>query len=231
MGLSKPIILSSLLVLSLSACQSTPWKEYNTGDPVKAVSQKDQILASARQATLEKNYVEIRSGALKTAEDAYRQSPSDPYAALNYAQILRRVNMPGQAEMVLKPFVDNPSVAGEGMLLEYAKLKLATGDFDTAQMMAQEANFQSESAESTMILGIALDAQGHHVAAENHFRQALNNAGADAVLKNKITNNLAVSLIAQGRRNEADLMLSQVTAIDTQNDQIIEGNRKLAQQL
>ena len=231
MATVKTILLSTALVMSLSACASTPWREFNTGDPAGVKTDKEQILASARKATMEKKYEAVRNGDLDAAEEAYKASPDDAYAALSYAKILRQVNMIEQADMVLKPFAEDPAQAGEDVLVEYAKIKLVMGEFDVAQMMAQEASFINENPNSLMVLGIALDAQGHHTAAEEQLRKALDGVGMDIALKNKIMNNLAVSLISQGRRNEAALVLSQIQDAGGANVQIIEANRKLAEQL
>ena len=231
MATIKPLLLSTALIVSLAACTSTPFRELNSGDPVKSTTDKEQILNSARQASLGKKYEQVRNGDLSSAEDAYRNSPSDPYAALSYAKLLRSVDMYEQADLVLKPFADNPAQASEAVLLEYAKLKLITGDFDSAQMLAQEANFMTDSPESLMLLGVALDTQGHHEAAETHFRQALANVGMDIKMKNKIMNNLAISLLSQGRRNESVVVLSQIQDAASSDNGVVQANRQLAENL
>ena len=227
----KPLLLSTALIITLTACESSPFRELNTGDPVNPEADKARIMESARNVAMEKKYAEVRHGDLDAAEEAYRAAPNDVYAAMSYAKILRRVNRHEQADLILKPYAADPAQAGEDVLLEYSKLKLAMGDFDTAQMMAQEANFISNSSESLMLLGVALDAQGHHTAGEKHLRQELDKVGMDVALKSKIQNNLAVSLMAQGRRNEASVILSQIQDTASNNLDTIEANRQLAEQL
>lgn len=230
----KPLLLSTALLISLTACQSAPWREFNSGDPVRTNptdAQKANLFASARMATLENKYPEVRSGQLSAAEDAYRNAPHDQSAALSYAKVLRQVNMLEQADMVLKPFADDVETANEDLLIEYSKVKLAMGHMDEAQILAQEAGFKGNSAASMMILGVALDAQGHHAAAEQKLRQALDVVGMDIGLKNKILNNLAVSMIGQGKQAEAQIILSQIQDVAGSNSSIIDANRSLAETL
>ncbi len=234
MAMFKPLLMSTVLLVSLSACESMPWKEYNQGDPVRSVpsaEQKADLLAQARRTTLENKYPEIRSGQLDAAEEAYRNAPQNQDTALAYARLLRHVNMVEQADMVLKPFAENTDMASEELLVEYSKLKLTMGQMDQAQMMAQEAGFKGNSPSSLMILGVALDAQGHHVAAEQQFRAALQGVGMDIDLRNKILNNLAVSLMGQGRKDEAQSVLAQIRDSAGSGNTVIEANRKLAETL
>lgn len=231
MALLKPVLLSTVVIASLTACQASPWREPNAGDPVKASARKEQLMNTMRMASLEEKYEVVRNGDFAAAEEAYRDNPDDPYRALTYAQILRQINMPEQADLILKPFVDDPALAGEDIMVEYAKLKLSMGDFDTAQVMAQEASFMNDSPQALMLLGVALDAQGHHEAAESNLREALTMVDMDIDLKNKILNNLAVSLMAQGRKNEAAVILSQIVDTAGNSANIVAANRELAEKL
>lgn len=235
MAMMKPLLLSTALLVSLTACETMPWREFNTGDPVRSSmttkQQKTDFLESARQMALENRYPEIRNGQLAAAEEAYTKAPHDADAALAYAKLLRRVNMVEQANMVLTPFARYPETATEDMLVEYAKVKLALGQLDEAQMMAQEAGFKANTASSLMVLGVALDAQGHHVAAEGKFREALQNVGMDIDLRNKILNNLSISLMGQGRQEEAKIALSQISDVAGGSGSVVDANRKLANNL
>lgn len=231
MAFLKPVILSTMVVLSLTACQATAWREFNTGDPVQATDRADRIREAVKMASLEKRFEIVRNGTYAAAEEAYRNDPKDPFAALSYAQILRQINMPEQAEIILKPLAEDPVLAGEDIMLEYARVKLTLGDFNAAQVLAQEASFMNDSADALMLLGVALDAQGHHEAAESNLRDALDMAGMNINLKNKILNNLAVSLMAQGRKNEAELILSQIIDVAGAGTSVVAANRELAEKL
>jgi len=202
----KKLFLLIPLVFALNACEAVP-NEFGYGDPIKPLTKKEKMQITARNALLEQQYTNIEQGALTDAEKSYRSSPKNPNMAFKYAHLLRKVNMVAQADMVLKPFAIDPKKANEDILVEYAKIKLKQGDFETAQIFAQEAMQKLDSAQSRMVLGIAVDAQGHHQAAENHFRQALSKATLDVDLQNSIKNNLALCLIAQNKNAEAQSLL------------------------
>ncbi len=220
-----------LLMTSVSACTTAP-KEFGHGDPVKPMTQKEKMLMSARNAALEQQNSNIEQGSLSSAEKAYRASPKNPVTAFEYAHLLRKVDMVGQAEMVLKPFAIDPKKANEDILLEYAKIQLKKGEFDAAQLYAQEAMMIVDTAQSRMVLGIAVDAQGHHQAAENHFKVALEKAALDIDLQNSIKNNLALSLMAQNKTREAQSVLSSIKNPSNDFDAgTIDANRYLSKKL
>ena len=226
----KSVSLVTILLLSVSACAPVP-KEFGN-DPVKPLTQSEKMMISARNAAIENQYQNIKSGDLARAETAYRTNPKNVSAAMAYAQLLRRVNMAEQADLILKPFAINPLYANEDVLVEYAKLKLQQGDFESAQIFAQEAYTLNQSPKSQMVLGVAVDAQGHHQASENHFRQALEKANMDIDLKNAILNNLALSLIAQNKEAEAQSILSNLSSKTSVMDAgKVNANKTLASRL
>lgn len=225
-------ILSLTVLLAVSACQTAP-HEFGGGDPVMPLTSKDKMKISARNAILEDRYKNIERGALASAETAYRNSPSDPNLSLNYARLLRQVEMIDQAKMILKPFAVNPDKADIGILVEYTKIKLSLGDFEGAQIFAQEAIIkQPDNASALMVLGVAVDAQGHHQSAENHFRHALLNSKTNLDLQKLIKNNLALSLIAQGKNTEAHSILSGLKNIsDGLKYGTVQANKSMADNL
>ena len=219
------------LAVILTACSTVP-DEYGLGDPVKPMTEREKMTASARNAALESRYDFLKVGELSAAEKAYRNNPKDVLAATHYASLLRRVNMAGQAQMILKPFAANPVTADEIVLIEYAKILLQNGDLDGAQRVAQEAFLQNGSPASQMVLGVAVDAQGHHQAAENHLRQALEKATVDSKLRAAIKNNLALCLLSQNKVAEAESLLSSINGSDlTDNALTVDANAALASDL
>lgn len=227
----KKIILLSALVLSVSACQTVP-DEYGHGDPVKPLTKKEKMQMTARNALLENQRSDIEKGALAKAEKAYRSAPKNKIAAFEYAHLLRKVGLVGQAEMVLKPFAIDPKKANEDILLEYAKVQLKKGEFDTAQIYAQEAMMMLDTAQARMVLGVSVDAQGHHQAAENHFRKGLEMSSLDVDLQNSIKNNLALSLMAQNKTREAQSILNSIKPASGDVDaDIVEANKLLSNKL
>ena len=227
----KSVTLLSLLALtSLSACKTTP-DEFGLGDPVKALTPQEQVMVSARNAALEAQYKHIEKGALSHAEKQYRNTPN-AQNALHYTNLLRQVNMVHEAQMILKPFAIDPARTSPDILNEYTKIKLSLGDFEQAQIFSQEAMTLDEmNAESQMLLGITVDAQGHHQAAENHFQQALIKANLRPELQSTINNNLALSLLAQGKNDEANALLQKVNGSSLQQNTVINANKSFVKKL
>jgi len=227
----RQLILPILAAAMLTACATAP-DEFSNGDPLKARTPAEQAMVSARNAALESVNADIKRGELSSAEKTYRAAPGNAQGALSYAKLLRKVNMAEQADMILKPFVINPKTATNEIFLEYAKLKAQLGDFKAAQALAEEAMMISDTARSRMVLGIAVDAQGHHQAAENHFRAGLVKVGMDMDLKNSLLNNLALSLIGQDKMSAARQVLSEIQPSQSHLRQgTVNQNKKLAEKL
>jgi Flp pilus assembly protein TadD len=223
-------LLSLLILPALSACKTTP-DEYGLGDPVKPLTQHEQIMVSARNAALESQYRHIEKGALSNAEKQYRNVPN-AQNAMRYTNLLRQVNMVHEAQMILKPFAIDPTRTSPKILNEYAKIKLSLGDFEQAQIFAQEAMTLDEmNAESQMLLGISVDAQGHHQAAENHFQQALIKSKLNPELQSTINNNLALSLLGQGKNDAANAVLQKIHGSSLQQNTVIDANKSFVKKL
>ncbi|PCI00051.1 MAG: hypothetical protein COB76_04350 [Alphaproteobacteria bacterium] len=201
-------ILSLCLVLSMSACKTVP-SEYGTGDLVEPLTTAERIQIAARNAAVEAQKGKHVAGALRVSEKAYRANPNNAASALNYATDLRKVGMPEQSQLILRSFAIDPKKSTSAILVEYSKTKLSLGDFEGAQIYAQEAMVLKEDyAPAYHVLGIAVDAQGHHQAAENHFKKAMGMLSKTDPLYAAVANNLSLSLLAQGKVTEAESMLS-----------------------
>lgn len=219
------------LLLALAACKTVP-NEYGAGDPVKPLTTEERVQMAVRNAAVEARQGKIVSGALRDSEQAYKSAPNNGAVALRYAQDLRKAGLVEQAQMVLRPFAIDPEKSAADILVEYAKIKLESGDFEGAQIHAQEAMVLNENYAAVYhVLGIAVDAQGHHQAAENHFRKALAMLSKDDPLHAAATNNLALSLIAQGKTGEADSLLSSAGLAITPEQDVVKANRALVNSL
>lgn len=197
------------LCLLVVACGKTIPDEYNYGDPVAPLSTEERIQVAARNAAVEAHKGRVIAGALKQSEDIYKKNPRDSRNALVYAHDLRQAGMAEQAQMILRPFVIDPARSEVAIMVEYAKVKLERGDFEGAQAYAQEAMVQDDTnATIYHVLGVAVDAQGHHQAAENHFKKALSLLAEDDPLRHAVYNNLALALLGQGKTAEAESALS-----------------------
>ena len=200
-------LLVCFCALTLGACATVP-NEYGAGDRVAPLTTEERIQAAARNAAIEGQKGRIIAGALRTSETAYRANPKDAQAAIHYAHDLRTAGMIEQAALVLQPFANNPKQADSDILVEYAKIKLSFGDFEGAQIYGQEAVVKdAANPNGYHVLGIAVDAQGHHQASENHFKKAMGMVTPTDPLYSALANNLALSLLAQGKKAEAESML------------------------
>jgi len=161
--------------------------------------------------------------ALVHYEKLYKRSFKNADVSLNYAQLLRKAGRVDEAVAVLKPFAakegglmtDTPPLAM--IKTEYAAALIAQGDFAGAQRLLDTVLASPEAAEfhpdASHLAGVALDAQGHHKAAEKLFRQALDGWKGDPT---SVMNNLALNLASQGLFDESltTLRRAQVMAPD-----------------
>ena len=224
-----PLVVLSLCVLQ--ACETVP-SEYGYGDPVRPLTTEQRVQSAIRDAAIETNKGKIAAGALKAAETAYKQDPKNPSLALAYATNLRKAGVPEQAQLVLRPFAITPKLSTPEILVEYAKIKLEAGDFEGAQIYAQEAMvLNPDYAPSYHVLGVANDAQGYHQAAENHFRKALTLLAETDPLRAAVQNNLALSLLAQGKSLEAESVLSETSSNDALSEGTVRANQSFVNSL
>lgn len=177
--------------------------------------------------------------ALVYYEKLYKRSFKNADVSLNYAQLLRKAGRIDEAIAVLKPFAvkDGSLMSGNPPLAmiktEYAAALIAQGDFAGAQQLLDSVLTHPDAAEfhpdASHLAGIALDAQGHHKAAEKLFRQALDGWKGDPT---SVMNNLALNLASQGLFDESltTLRRAQVMAPDkteiAQNIEIVNDLRR-----
>jgi Flp pilus assembly protein TadD len=148
---------------------------------------------------------------IKLLETIYKRNPQDPQAAIRYARGLRELNEIAKASVVLEPFAKDVN-APAALRLEYAAIQLEAGRYEIAENTAREVVKQdATSGFAYHLLGTALDAQGLHPAAEAAFRSALENWTGDPV---PVMNNLALSLTAQQKLDEAADILVKAKEID-----------------
>lgn len=174
--------LSVLAVIGLSACQSAPQGAPGTSN---MAGQQTQVQAK---------------DSLPVIESLYKRDSENPDLARRYARALRENGRAQRANIVLAPFAEakNPTA---GVITEYGAIHSALGQYDAAEQYARRAiGIAPESGEAWQVLGIALEAQGHHQQAEVAFRKALDfwQGNPAAVL-----NNLGLNLATQGFFDEA----------------------------
>ncbi len=195
------LISSGVLALALSGCQSTS-QTANSADIVDKA-----LMQAADQATAGG----ITAENLKLLENIYKRNPKDPQGAIRFARGLRDINETTKASMILEPFVKDPN-APEALKLEYAAIQLEAGRYEIAERTARDVIKQNaDSGFAYHLLGTALDAQGLHQSSEEAFRQALDHWIGDPV---PVMNNLALSLTAQEKLEEAHDLLVRAKEMD-----------------
>lgn len=218
-------------LLGLTSCQTVP-SEYGAGDPVAPLTTEERIQIAARNAAIETQKGRVVAGELRLTAEAYRKDPKSADAAVAYATDLRKAGMVEQADLILKPFATNSKQARSDVLIEYAKIKLSLGDFEGAQIYGQDAVMKDGANPATYhVLGIAVDAQGHHQAAENHFKKAMSMVVPTDPLYAALANNLALCLLAQGKTTEAESILSLSNPNDVLSSEIKSGNAAIVNAL
>lgn len=197
------LFFSMLLSLGLYACQTAPTNSENAH-----YGHVDNALHKASEKAA-KSGKQLQS--LSYQEKLYSRNSDDPQIALDFATALRQNDFLLRADTVLKPFADKDSSSPD-IHSEYAAIKLAQGQFKSAQKYAWRAVKKDDKhARAQHYLGIALDAQDKHEAAEKSLRTALELWDGDPTT---VMNNLALCLTAQNKLDEAQDILEQAQAID-----------------
>lgn len=203
------VLLAALASVSLSACGSAP-DTAEEGTPVTTLSDVKKVDKTIL-------YGERRES-LSSIESLYTAHSNDPIIAARYAKALRESGNLKKAEQILTPLLKQKNVPTL-VYAEAAALQLENGKFVSAENSARRAiKTDANNYRAWHILGIALDAQEKHPAAESALRKALEIwKGDDDV---PVMNNLALNLAAQGYTDKALDMLYKAKAKDPSRKEI-----------
>lgn len=202
------VLLLTAALIPLAACQTTGSSSY--ADQSQKI---DQVLARAAADAARKDDTKE---SLALLEQMYKRDSQKPENALKYASALRKAERYNRANLVLKPF----AVKGKNsdILAEYAAIHSAMGNYSVAEDYAREAVLlKPDSSQAYHILGVALDAQGHHPQAEVAFRKALDHWTGDPA---PVLNNLGLNLAAQGFIDDALDILHKAAAVSPDRGEI-----------
>lgn len=203
----SPLVLLTAAMLNLTACQTTG-SDKNAADLAKQ-QQSAKIDAAIDKALAEGGEVNL-TGALMALERQYKNDSANPDAAYKYARALRQADYANRAEIVLSPFAHNPD-AQPHILSEMSSIELSLGNFKSAETYAQQAVLKNpQDYIAFQNLGIALESQEKHEAAERAFRKGLETWKGDPT---PIMNNLALNLATQGYIDESIQILEKAKAL------------------
>jgi Flp pilus assembly protein TadD len=204
----KLLSVSVIALLSLTACQSTSTGTDNTA--YKA-NYEAKINSALEKAAVNASRGGKTTESLALLERMYKRDSKNPDTATTYASALRRAKRYNTASMVLSPFARDKELKHINSKIEFASIQSALGNYTTAEEFAKQAlEIDDKNAKAHHILGLALDAQGAHVEAEEKFNYALNNWSGDPSM---VMNNLGLNLAAQNRFTEAIEILKQASSI------------------
>ncbi|HEY8190827.1 MAG TPA: hypothetical protein VIG74_00275 [Alphaproteobacteria bacterium] len=185
------LLLSATALLPLAACQTT--------QGAMSPEERSAHIGAALDRAAGKSGETSES--LSLLESSYKRNSDDITVATKYAHALRMADRLNRAAMVLSPFVTDTDDATSAAYTEYAATMAATGTYDEAEANARKAILKDpENGQAYHILGIALDAQGHHPQAEVAFRKALEHWEGDP---GPVMNNLGLNLASQGFVDDA----------------------------
>lgn len=203
----SPLVLLTAAMLNLAACQTTG-SDKSAADLAKQ-QQSAKIDAAIDKALAEGGEVNL-TGALLALERQYKRDSQNPDTAYKYAKALRQSDYANRASIVLTPFAKQPDSAPH-ILSEMSSIELALGKFKSAETYAQQAVMKNpQDYIAFQNLGIALESQEKHEAAERAFRKGLETWKGDPT---PIMNNLALNLATQGYIDEAIQILEKAKAL------------------
>lgn len=148
---------------------------------------------------------------LSSLEHSYVNNPKSEEAAVHYAAGLRQKQYYNRASLVLSPFIqtDKPGI---NALTEYAAIQMALSHYVEAENYAQKStSLDPYNYMGYRNLGLALEAQGQHEAAEKSLRKAVELWQGGPV---RVMNDLALNLAGQNNLYEAATMLKKALEHD-----------------
>ena len=190
--------------LALAAC-GTSNAEYSN-----ATDRSAKLNRAMEQAASHAAYSGNSEQALSILESRYKRNSDDPFAAVEYARVLRENEYLNRASIVLGPFARQEDAPLEAKN-EFAAIQLALGNFTVAEDLSQQVIKQDDkNYRAFQNLGVALDSQGMNEEAERAYRKGLEHWQGDPT---PIMNNLALNLATQGYVDEAVEILQKAKSI------------------
>jgi Flp pilus assembly protein TadD len=191
-------LLALILLAALTACASGG----------KPSSSGNKAMNNAASSAIDSGNV---GQSVALAEKAYKASPKNPDAALNYATALRMAGRETQAKIVLQEFADSPK-ASAGVLNESVRIALSEGQYKRALATAKNSTqLNPDNADSWHVLGLAYDAVDQLKEAEAAYRKSLEEGPKN---KASVLNNLALNLTLQEKLDQALPIMEEALALD-----------------
>ena len=152
------VALSTALVAAVAGCASTGGQQWPEGPFARAQGPRTEA--------------EWRKD-IETWGARYRDKPSDPEAAANYAQALRAIGQRAQAASVLEnATIHNPN--DQALLGAYGRALADNGNYSQALEVLNRAHSPDNPDWRILsVQGAVLDQMGRHADAQKHYASAL----------------------------------------------------------
>lgn len=207
-------MMLALAVLALPGCKAS--KAPVVGEMINGLTgmpnEAEARLRTAAHSAMAQGRTDEALGFYAKLHD---RQPKDAEAALNYAQLLRRIGKTEKAVEVLEPFViaryaavrDNALPA---VVNEYAAANTELGKLELAETalnhVLEDKTAEEYHNDAYNLMGVVMDAKGQHKEAEEYFREALDGWKGDP---SSVMNNLGLNLAAQGMFDQSLSVLRQ----------------------
>jgi Flp pilus assembly protein TadD len=213
------LALASSAALFLSACQTTSMDTADRDNRIQTMMEQAASDAE-REGDVRKS--------LSILEKMYKKNSDNPAAAVTYAAALRDAGYYNRAMLIIKPFAMDEDLDNVEIKNEYASILTAMGNYVDAESAARQAVLIApESGKAYHILGVVLDAQGHHEQAKTAFNKALDRWEGDPA---PLLNNMGLNLASLGFIDDAVDMLRRA-ASTAPNRREIERNLRIVSAL
>ncbi|HEY8962991.1 MAG TPA: tetratricopeptide repeat protein [Alphaproteobacteria bacterium] len=207
---NRSILITGVLLasISLSGCESMKHTASANGDPNTATNA--QLSNAIADAARDAQAGGMTQESLGFQAKLYHDDPHNPDKILNYARALRYAGRIDDAKLVIRTPAKGPR-ATEPMMTEAAMILISAGEYDEALEFAQMAvEKNKKSADAHHALALALSGLEKYEAAQLQFQETVKiwPEGRD---QTSVINNLAMSLAAQGKIEEARTAMAMAT--------------------
>lgn len=219
------LLTLSVCTLALAGC--------GTAKPGKAgaanAGGSDKVSRAMASAARDAADGGLTQESLMFQENLYHKDPRNEVNIINYARGLRKAGRIDDALLVVRTPA-SAQRASSPLLTECSMVLIAAGEYNAALGYAQKAiERDKKSADAIHALALAMSGLEEHSAAQLQFQKALD-MWPENRDKTPVINNLAMSLVAQGKVSEARTVMSLATG-EALRSRTYQNNRALLESL
>ena len=213
------LCIAMVASLALAGCPAATTSGTKSGKPATAL---ETVAKAAADSGMSKE-------SLIFAERLYKEKPNDPEYIVNYAKGLRRAGNIEAAKLVIRTPAKGKRATPD-MMTEAAMVLVANGEYDEATGLAQKALEKApKSPDAHHALALAMSGMEEFAGAQLQFQKALD-LWPDGRDQTPIINNRAMSMAAQGKIEDARMIMSMATG-EALTSRAYQNNRALLDSL